>query len=69
MADEIYKLAESEKIRSLYYGSPKWYDLSCQVNWPYLHPGFISITTREWKHIYALFSAINEVSNRHGVKL
>lgn len=65
MAHEIYDLVESEKIRRLYYGNPNWYDLRCQVNWPYLHPGFISITTKEHVYIYALFDAIN----RHGVEL
>ena len=64
MAHEIYDLVKSEKVRRLYYGSPNWYDLRCQVNWPYLHPGFISITPKEERHINALFDAIN----RHGVE-
>ncbi len=65
MAHEISNLAESEKIRRLFHEAPNWYEFCCHVSLEYLHPGFISITTRERKHIYALFSAIN----RHGVKL
>jgi hypothetical protein len=65
MAHEIFNLAESEKIRRLYNEGPNWYDYRCHASWKYLHPGFISITTREQKHIYALFSAING----HGVEL
>jgi hypothetical protein len=65
MADEIYKLAESEKIRRLYHDMPNWYDYRCHVTWKYLHPGFVSITPKEGRHICALFDAIN----RYGVKL
>ena len=68
MAHRIYDFVESEKIRRLYYGSPKWYDLNCQVRRSYLNPGFISITPKEERHICALFDAINEASNRHGVE-
>lgn len=68
MAHEICDFVESEKIRRLYYGSPKWYDLSCQVRRSYLNPGHISITPKEERHIRALFDAINEVSNGHGVE-
>lgn len=64
MAHEIYDFVESEKIRRLYNGSPNWYEHRCQVNWPYLHPLFISITTKESVYIHALFDAIN----RHGVE-
>lgn len=68
MAHEIYDFVESEKIRRLYYSNPNWYGHRCQVNWTYLHPGFISITPKEHIYICALFDAINEVSNRHGVE-
>lgn len=65
MAHEIFNLAESEKIRRLYNESPNWYDYRCHASRKYLHPGFISITTKEHIYIHALFDAIN----RHGVKL
>lgn len=65
MAHEIYDFAESEKIRRLYYSSPNWYGHRCSTSQRCLHPGFISITPKEERHICALFDAIN----RHGVKL
>ena len=68
MTHEIYDFVESEKISRLYYGNMNWYDHRCQVNWKCLHPGFISITPKEERHICALFDAINEASNRHGVE-
>ena len=64
MADEIYKLTESEKIRRLYHDMPNWYDYRCSTSRRYLHPGFISITTKEHTYIRSLFDAIN----RHGVE-
>lgn len=64
MAHAISSLAESEKIRRLFHGSQNWYEFHCHVSLECLHPGFISITPKESRHIYALFSAIN----RHGVE-
>jgi hypothetical protein len=65
MAAEISNLAESKKIRRLFHEDPNWYEFCCHASLEYLHPGFISITTREAKHIRALFIAIN----RYGVEL
>ena len=62
--DEIYDFVESEKIRRLYYDMPNWYDHRCSTSRRHLHPGFISITTKERGYINALFDAIN----RHGVE-